>query len=74
MAGFFDITDPNNRALLGLISGFLRAGAPSRLPVPFGLALGEGAQGLLNAVPAGGYRPAVPRAPAACTCGNSGSS
>jgi hypothetical protein len=42
MAGFFDLTDPDNAALLGLASGLLQAGAPSRLPVPLGAALGRG--------------------------------
>lgn len=42
MAGFFDLSDPDNAALLGLASGLLQAGAPSRLPVPLGAALGSG--------------------------------
>ena len=49
MAGFFDLTDPENAALLGIASGLLQAGAPSRLPVPFGLALARGVEGGLNA-------------------------
>lgn len=40
MAGFFDLSDPDNAALLGMASGLLQAGAPSRLPVPLGVALG----------------------------------
>lgn len=42
MPGFFDLTDPDHLTLLGLASGLMQAGAPSRLPVPFGLALGRG--------------------------------
>jgi hypothetical protein len=48
MAGFFDLTDPDNAALLGLASGLLQAGAPSRLPVPLGAALGRGLQDAIN--------------------------
>lgn len=49
MAGFFDLTDPENAALLGLASGFLQAGAPSRLPVPLGVAFARGLQDAVNA-------------------------
>jgi len=42
MAGFFDLSDPDNAAMLGLAAGLLQAGAPSRLPVPLGAALGSG--------------------------------
>jgi hypothetical protein len=42
MAGFFDLSDPDNAALIGLASGLLQAGMPSRLPVPLGAALGQG--------------------------------
>lgn len=41
MAGFFDLSDPENAALLGLASGLLQAGMPSRLPVPLGAVLGR---------------------------------
>ena len=44
MAGFFDLSDPDNAALLGMASGLLQAGAPSRLPVPLGVALGRSLQ------------------------------
>ena len=59
MPGFFDLSDPNNRALLGLASGLLQAGAPSRLLVPFGVALGNGLQGALAGMQ-GAYRPRAP--------------
>lgn len=49
MAGFFDLTDPDNAALLGIASGLLQAGAPSRLPMPLGVALGRSLQEGLNA-------------------------
>lgn len=49
MAGFFDLTDPDNAALLGMASGLLQAGAPSRLPMPLGAALGRGLQAGLAA-------------------------
>lgn len=51
MAGFFDIfsgkaTPEQTAGLLGLAQGLLQAGAPSRMPVGFGQALGAAAQGL----------------------------
>ena len=49
MAGFFDLSDPDNAALLGMASGLLQAGAPSRLPVPPGAALGRGLQAGIQA-------------------------
>lgn len=49
MAGFFDLSDPDNAAMLGLASGLLQAGMPSRLPVPMGAALGSGLAAGLNA-------------------------
>lgn len=49
MAGFFDLSDPENAALLGLASGLFQAGMPSRLPVPLGAALGHGLAAGLNA-------------------------
>lgn len=49
MAGFFDLSDPQNAALLGLASGLLQAGMPSRLPMPLGAALGRGLAAGLDA-------------------------
>lgn len=49
MPGFFDLSDPDNAALLGMASGLLQAGAPSRLPVPPGVALGRGLQAGIQA-------------------------
>lgn len=49
MAGFFDLSDPQNAALLGLASGLLQAGMPSRLPMPLGAVLGHGLAAGLNA-------------------------
>ncbi len=49
MAGFFDLSDPDNAAMLGMAVALLQAGAPSRLPVPLGAALGSGLAGGLNA-------------------------
>jgi len=49
MAGFFDLSDPDNAAMLGMAAGLLQAGMPSRLPVPMGAALGQGLAGGLNA-------------------------
>ena len=49
MAGFFDLSDPDNAAMLGLASGLLQAGMPQRLPVPMGAALGQGLTGGLSA-------------------------
>ena len=44
MAGFFDLGDPENATLLGIASRLFQAGAPSRLPVPIGLALAHALQ------------------------------
>lgn len=45
--GLLDLyTDPNKAAILGMASGLLQAGAPSRLPVGFGQAIGAGLHGL----------------------------
>jgi len=49
MPGFFDLSDPDNAAMLGLAAGLLQAGAPQRLPVPTGAALGSGLAAALNA-------------------------
>jgi len=49
MAGFFDLSDPDNAAMLGLAAGLLQAGAPQRLPMPTGVALGSGLASALNA-------------------------
>lgn len=49
MAGFFDLSDPDNAAMLGLASGLLQAGMPQRLPVPTGAAFGSGLAAALNA-------------------------
>ncbi len=49
MPGYFDFTDPNNAALWGAVSGLLRAGAPSRVPVPLGAALGNAGLAALRA-------------------------
>ncbi len=49
MAGFFDLSDPDNAALLGMASGLLQAGAPSRLPMPLGVALGRSLQAGIQA-------------------------
>lgn len=44
MAGFFDLGDPQNAALLAIASRLFQAGAPARLPMPFGLALARALQ------------------------------
>jgi hypothetical protein len=49
MAGFFDLSDPDNAAMLGMAAGLLQAGMPSRLPVSMGAALGQGLAAGLNA-------------------------
>jgi hypothetical protein len=49
MPGFFDLTDPDNAAMLGLAAGLLQAGAPQRLPMPTGAAFGNGLAAALNA-------------------------
>src|SRR3990167_3660681 len=46
MPGLFDFKDPDNLALSGLIQGLVQGGGPSRVPVPFGAALGMGLQGM----------------------------
>ena len=42
--------DPRFMGLMGLASGLAQAAAPSRLPVPLGMAAGQGMQGMI-----GGY-------------------
>lgn len=36
-----DFSDPNSMAMLGALSGLGQAGMPSRMPVPFGAAMGQ---------------------------------
>lgn len=51
MAGIYDyLSDPNTMALLGATQGFGQAALPSRLPVPFGAVMGQGAAGALGGV------------------------
>lgn len=51
MAGIYDyLSDPNTMALLGATQGFGQAAMPSRLPVPFGAVMGQGASGALGGV------------------------
>lgn len=51
MAGIYDyLSDPNTMALLGATQGFGQASLPSRLPVPFGAVVGQGAAGALGGV------------------------
>lgn len=45
--------DPNQAALLGLSSGLLSAGGPSRMPVSLGQAIGTGVQGMNQAYQGG---------------------
>ncbi len=61
MPGFFDLSDPDNAAMLGLAAGLLQAGAPQRLPMPTGAALGSGLAGALNAGLAAQHLQARPR-------------
>jgi hypothetical protein len=49
--GYFD--DPNMMAYLGMMAGLGQASAPSRLPVPLGVVMGDAAQGLMGGVAAG---------------------
>ncbi len=59
MAGFFDLSDPENAALLRMASGLLQAGAPSPVPIPFGVALGRGLQAAMAAERIRRLRPAA---------------
>ena len=50
--GIFDqplnFADPNTMALMGAIAGMGQAAAPSRLPVPFGMAMGGAMSGMMG--------------------------
>jgi hypothetical protein len=48
MSGILDFINPSQLALLGASSSLLQAGGPSRTPVSFGQALGQGIQGGLG--------------------------
>jgi hypothetical protein len=48
MSGILDYINPSQLALLGASSSLLQAGGPSRTPVSFGQALGQGIQGGLG--------------------------
>lgn len=49
MSGFLNaLTDPGVDALAGMAQGFAQAAMPSRMPIPFGAALGMGAAGGLR--------------------------
>jgi hypothetical protein len=52
-AGPGGILDPTTAGLLGLAGGFASAAMPSRMPVPFGAALGLAGQGLAQGVQQG---------------------
>ncbi len=53
-SSFFNaLTDPGVDALLGMAQGFGQAAMPSRMPVPFGAALGMGLGGALPGMAAG---------------------